>query len=141
MPFAKTLIDTMLFYLNFLLPCQLPPAVAAVALKYDHNLLIECADYGGGEAAAFEAKLAALAAADQHSIVYHCCADDAEVQAVKRFRFVGNPSFRTWCVGHGLQVGGPSPSTLSLLACFFTSQVVDTVVHRSIRLAVVDDAQ
>jgi D-lactate dehydrogenase len=101
-PFAKTLIDTMLFHLNWLLPCQLPPAVAAVALKYDHNLLIECADYGDGEAAAFEAKLTKLAA-DRGSIVYYRCADDAEVQAVKRFRFVGNPSFRTWCVGHGLQ--------------------------------------
>jgi hypothetical protein len=113
-PFAKTLIDTMLFHLNSLLPCQLPPAVATVALKYDHNLLIECADYGGGEAAAFEAKLAALAAADQGSIVYHRCADDAEVQAVKRFRFVGNPSFRTWCVGHGLQVGGTTVDPVSL---------------------------
>lgn len=105
LPFAKTVIDMALFQLNGLLPCQLPAAVAAVARRYDHNLLVECGDYGRNDAAAFEARLCALAALQPPAagIEFHRCADDDEAAAVKRFRFVGNPSFRTWCVGHGLQ--------------------------------------
>ena len=128
---AGTLPDRVLFALNCLLPPVLPPAVAALAARKDHHLLITAGDFGGGELARFEERLACFLGDGTHrgdprqekaggeketaslaptssslaEAVFLSSEGGvgSDVARVSMFRFAAAPAFRTFCVGEGLQ--------------------------------------
>ena len=107
---ARTLPDLFLHYANGVLPPILPAPIAEMSRAHDHHLLITVGEFGGGEMARVEERLAAFVAAESNNhddvanVAVHSCGDDADaVQRVGVFRFAAAPAFRTWCIGRGLQ--------------------------------------
>ncbi|KAL1507651.1 hypothetical protein AB1Y20_007268 [Prymnesium parvum] len=100
LPFAPVIADKALFFFNRLFPCALPAPIQKMAAEYEHHLLVEVGDFGGGEADRFMARLKEFEAT--HPIAVHKCSA-AEQPWVKYFRFAAAPAFRTWCIGMGLE--------------------------------------
>ena len=100
LPFAAVVVDKLMFAFNPLFPRTLPAPILELTGACDHHLLINVADYGGGESKRFFERLDRFAAS--HPIIVHKCSH-TEKEAINYFRFAAAPAFRTWCVGSGLE--------------------------------------
>lgn len=99
-PFANVIADKVLFAFNRLCPCTLPAAVQTLASAYNHHVLVEVGEFGGGESGRFMARLSAFESLN--SIAVHTCTPE-EKTPVSYFRFAAAPAFKTWCIGMGLE--------------------------------------
>jgi len=99
-PFATVIADKLLFTFNSLCPCALPPTVRKLTNEYDHHLLVNVGEFGGGESGRFMSRLKEFS--DANSVTVHTCTAD-ETPWVSYFRFAAAPAFRTWCIGMGLE--------------------------------------
>ena len=79
------------------------PPVRELTTKYDHHLLINVGDFGGGEEKRFRERLSAFEAT--HPISVHTCTKD-ETPWVSYFRFAAAPA-----------VTATSPTELSVPSC------------------------
>ena len=106
-----TLPDFFLHMVNDLLPSVLPSAISKMTQQYDHHLIINVGEFGGGELKRVKNRLNSFLQSESdhgsrsHRVAVHSCEDDREdaAQRVGVFRFAAAPAFRTWCVGRGLQ--------------------------------------
>mmetsp|Transcript_10490 Transcript_10490/g.14637 ORF Transcript_10490/g.14637 Transcript_10490/m.14637 type:complete len:364 (-) Transcript_10490:555-1646(-) len=103
LPFADVLPDLFLYYANSLLPEPLSKELMSLGKEYDHHVLLELAEFGGGELGRLRERLDAYAAARPAGAVkYHVCRPK-EVPEAKYFRFVVAPAFNTMVIGQGNQ--------------------------------------
>ena len=56
-PGATVIADKLLFLFNPIFPCALPSEVTKLTSEMDHHLIINVADYGGGESKRFHERL------------------------------------------------------------------------------------
>ena len=101
-PLSGVLADKMLYWCNHLVPGTLPPEVRKLASEYEHHLLINVGEYGGGELSRFEGRFHGFLQAHPGACAMHECVD-GEINRVNYYRFATAPAFRTWCVGRGLE--------------------------------------
>lgn len=102
LPLCPTICDLFLYYTNSILPRSLHQPIHTLTQQYDHHLLVEMGEYGGGELQdmmqRFEAHVKSL---PEGSIAWHDC-NPEEANSAKYFRFVTAAAFKTYCIGKGL---------------------------------------
>lgn len=94
--------DTLLFWLNPLMPSILPSRILDMGKERDHHIAITVGDFDGSLDRFLE-RLALFRKKSPSAISVHECQSPSEVNALTAFRFVAAPAFRTYCVGNGVQ--------------------------------------
>jgi len=94
------LVDQILHTVNPIFPAILPGNVMEVGRKKDHHIALSVGDYGNGNMERLIDRMKRFEEEHDDTIV-HDCSDAAG--ALTAFRFIAAPSFRTWCIGEGVQ--------------------------------------
>ncbi|CAE7655006.1 dld [Symbiodinium pilosum] len=103
-PFVNVLADKVLWYLNPVFPESLPKQLMQQGRDYNHHLIMEMTEFGGGELKRLEALLeSVLADLPEGQAKSYVCKDAFESSRVMLFRFAVQPSIRTMAVGTGRQ--------------------------------------
>jgi len=150
LPMMSAVPDTLLCAFNGLLPPPLPEGVRDACAAYDHHLLIDLGEYGGGEASALRQRLDDFAAAAAETVAtppvrIHEATSAGEAKTLSLFRFVAAAAFKVWCTGHGAKglsldyalptdVGGVPPIPLTPVKRLRYSHFGCNVVHDDIAL-------
>jgi len=102
-PFAGVVCDKFLYWCNNILPSPLSRPLMTLGKQYDHHVLIEMAEFGGGELERLKERFAAyVASKPEGSIKYHVC-NPAETSQAKYFRFSVAAAFKTMVIGENIQ--------------------------------------
>jgi len=103
-PGCELVCDKVLHIFNNVFPKPLPSNLMYTGHAYDHHLMLEVGDYGDGcEERLLRRLKEFIEERPENSINVEECKSASEVAAVKSFRFVAAPAFRTWCVGEKTQ--------------------------------------
>mmetsp|Transcript_4244 Transcript_4244/g.9804 ORF Transcript_4244/g.9804 Transcript_4244/m.9804 type:complete len:635 (+) Transcript_4244:2-1906(+) len=104
LPFVNILADKILWYLNPIFPESLPKQLMQLGRAYDHHLIMEMTEFGGGELKRLESLLQdVLAGLPEGTAQSYVCNSGFESSRVMLFRFAVQPSIRTMAVGTGQQ--------------------------------------
>ena len=96
--------DKILHNLNPLFPSVLSSEMMSAAKRMDHHVSMSVGEFGDGSMDRLLQRMRAFTSKhgrDRIAVVE--CNSSSEAASLTAFRFVAAPSFRTWCVGQGLQ--------------------------------------
>mmetsp|Transcript_34057 Transcript_34057/g.45004 ORF Transcript_34057/g.45004 Transcript_34057/m.45004 type:complete len:654 (+) Transcript_34057:103-2064(+) len=103
LPFMDVICDKLLYWFNWIIPEPISKPLMVLGKEYDHHMMIEMSEFGGGELERLKKRFAEYVESKPAGTVeYHVC-DTKEVAPAKYFRFVVAPAFRTMCVGTNVQ--------------------------------------
>eukprot|EP00746_Dinoflagellata_sp_MGD_P032501 gnl/MRDRNA2_/MRDRNA2_177380_c0_seq1.p1 gnl/MRDRNA2_/MRDRNA2_177380_c0~~gnl/MRDRNA2_/MRDRNA2_177380_c0_seq1.p1 ORF type:complete len:674 (+),score=105.98 gnl/MRDRNA2_/MRDRNA2_177380_c0_seq1:166-2022(+) len=103
-PFSQIICDKVLYWMNPLIPRPISKKIYDLSEEFDHHVLMELAEYSDGEVEALEKRLQKFVSSRSPTDVkYHVCEEGKERTRVTLFRFAVAPSFRTYCIGVGIQ--------------------------------------
>lgn len=101
---AERSCDRILYNVNQLIPSVLPSTIRDMGKRFDHHMALSVGEFGNGEMDGFLERMRAFQAKHgEIKVETYECTKPAEASSLTAFRFVAAPSFRTYCIGQGLQ--------------------------------------
>ena len=99
---AATLPDAVQYFVNGIFPAVLPKQIMNMGRDRDHHIAATVGDYNGS-LGRFEERFAKFCKENEGKIDVHGCTTASEKNGVTAFRFIAAATFKTYCVGMGLQ--------------------------------------